>query len=630
MIVDFHFDTETAPMRPGLKAPPLACVSYAYASPFPEPPPFPGYHVYVPEHGLQTGCVFRDEGIALLDYAFRRHDTRVVGHNVSYDLVVTAAAAPHLLPLMFAKADAGLIEDTYLNERLYDLSLGVLDLRPEGYYDLKHCAERYANLELDKEDWRMRYGELLAYPFEQWPLGSKEYSRLDALATALIDRRQRPRQVIDAIPQLQAAFALQLVSSWGVKTDAQAVFALRDRYQGVMSMLFEQLRAAGLLKEDGVQDTKMTQWLVEQSYPGTPPRTATGKVSTASDVVERCKHPVLKALKEYKGAEKILSTFVPPLIGGITHPICSNFRSLQKNGRISSSDPNLLNPPREGGIRECIVPRDGNVFASFDYNTLEHRTFGQVLKWMVGDSTIANKYQKDPDFDAHSDLAAGVMGIPYEQALALKKTDPVVKQRRQEAKPGNFGYQGGMGLDTFIAYAYKDSDGKVDFTREGAQQLKSAWHRKTPGAKPYFNYIGALTANGRATIQQFVSGRIRGGCSFTDAANGYWSALANDGAKAALYEIVKACYVGVNSPLYGARVVLYVYDEYLLECHPERGHEVGTELARVAIEVMQRYVPDIPIRGEPALTRRFMKGDFTKYENGRLVVWEPPPMKVIA
>jgi hypothetical protein len=126
-------------------------------------------------------------------------------------------------------------------------------------------------------------------------------------------------------------------------------------------------------------------------------------------------------------------------------------------------------------------------------------------------------------------------------------------------------------------------------------------------------------------------GMFRAGCSYTSAANG--EALqtpAAEGATTAVIETVRACRDrSVGSILYGCKAhpVNFVHDELILDI-PEDDlmHERAFEVVRIMVESMKRVVPDIEIGAEPALMRRWNKGAESVFDNGRLVVWEPPEL----
>ena len=49
-------------------------------------------------------------------------------------------------------------------------------------------------------------------------------------------------------------------------------------------------------------------------------------------------------------------------------------------------------------------------------------------------------------------------------------------------------------------------------------------------------------------MTQFLSGRVRGGCRFTQMCNTLFQGLAADGAKKALWDITRECYLDTASP----------------------------------------------------------------------------------
>lgn len=619
------FDTETALTSPGLQAPPLACLSWAERK---------GSEVV-------KKVVSRHDALPLVRSWLENDDVVLVGHNTAFDTVVCMNAAEEpgcrwgfgssehfpVIDLdfrrkLFRKYERGEIHCTMLRERLLELSRGTLD-RPKGWYSLGRLAKEYFGMELDKTDdsWRYRYGELIPIPFEQWPEASLKYAGDDAVATLLLFERQG--QVADSEAQARAGFVFQLIRCWGMRTDPEKVELLEQRLIGAVSQLESALRRSGILRADGSQDMKLTQALIEASYPGEVPRTPTGRVKTGNEIVDRCSHPALEGLSDYKDAQKLLTTFVPVVKRGLREPICPYVNIIVKNGRTSYRDPNLQNLPRKGGVRECFVPRPGKVFVDVDYDTLELRTFAQVLLEMVGGKTLAEQYQKDPDFDPHTRLASRIIGIEYEQGLALKKKgDTQLKDMRQMSKCGNFGYAGGMGPKTMVDYAWKSYGVKMDLDQ--SKKLKQDWVASIPEVAAYFKICSNLTANQkRATIKQLYSGRIRGGMVFTDVANGFWSGLAADGVKFASWNVVKACYVLPENIMFGTRPVVMIHDQLMSECDEEIAAEVGAEQARIMTESMQVFTPAVPSRASPQLMRRWRKDAEPVFDdNGRLMVYD--------
>jgi hypothetical protein len=102
-----------------------------------------------------------------------------------------------------------------------------------------------------------------------------------------------------------------------------------------------------------------------------------------------------------------------------------------------------------------------------------------------------------------------------------------------------------------------------------------------------------------------LTGRVRGGVSYTRARNTPFSGLAADGAKLALWDLVHSDY----------RVVAFVHDELLVELPLERAPASpyantllhARTIERILIDAMQTVCPGIPIRCEFALSHRWSK-----------------------
>lgn len=94
-----------------------------------------------------------------------------------------------------------------------------------------------------------------------------------------------------------------------------------------------------------------------------------------------------------------------------------------KTGRISSSKPNMQNPPK-WAMRGILIP-DGKIGVKFDYSQIEYRIFAHFAQ----DQELLDAYKKDPKIDFHQ-LLANRFGMP---------------QFRDAIKTLNFGILYGMG-----------------------------------------------------------------------------------------------------------------------------------------------------------------------------------------
>jgi hypothetical protein len=697
-------DVETFLIQPGLSAPRLVVTGYQTSS---------GHRVVVNSRealfldvepprlvrlkGSQTDFFleFTDALVsAWLDDLESNKDTSkpkkgvLINQNIPFDFAVIAADAYRegedkgdaVLRRIFEMLDLGMVEDTRLRERLIDLAEGTLgkdfmDLAKSGgprqkSYALKGFAKNYLAIDLDKVTFRLNYHRLHSKSLAEYGAGPIGYVVGDVSDALEIAAQQLKRAGIGIIPnsaeQTKAAFAFQLMSTWGIRTSLQKVQAF-DALLDTEARRFEAIvKDAGLIRsgrDAGSKNETRVRELVSAAYKDAGmklPMTPGGKVSLAGSVLEdisliRLKktdklkylpdgvtvdetslfNEALYAYSQYVSIKKLQTTYLPVLYSGTRHPINAGFETILETGRTSWYQPNLTNLPRGGHrtllqrlqalVRQCFVPRPGFVFCSVDYDTLELRTLAQVCLWLLGRSKLGEAL--NAGMDPHLMMAAEqFLKIPYEEALKRKK-DKDVAEMRQMAKSASFGFPGGMGPGAFMDFAKATYD--VIFTEDEARDLKQKYLMQWPEMSAYFRIIGQMmrSVNSKGDtvgdIEQFVSGRVRGRTRYTAACNSFFQGLAADGAKAACYALAKACYLR-GGELYGSRAVAFIHDEVVME-HPEDvASERGPIQARIMCEEMRAFTPDIKITASPALMRCWYKEAETVYNSkNELVCWEP-------
>ena len=583
-------------------------------------------------------------------------DPRVlfVGHNIAYDWLVLAEQEPQLLPLIFDAYEANRVTDTEIRQKLSDIAGGVYrsfdDVEGQTVkvnYGLDDLAFRLLGRRLDKNTWRLRYGELRPYPIESWDPGARDYPREDVRATDDVYQvqEQNADYLRDQFRQARAGLWLKLMSAWGIRTDIQGVRQLAARTEREYEEIAADLRACGLLRPDkrkrdgtitpGSRDTKLAHSLMWAAHAakGTVPHMAdSGKApSLEAQHCEDSGDPRLVAYGRLGKVKTVLSKDIPALEIGVLHPIHSWFEVLLETGRTSSKQPNIQNIRRAVGIRECFAPREGTVFVSADVSGLELMTLSQVCRKLLGWSTLGDALNagKDP----HCMIAASLLDSPYEAIKVAHDAETgwgvisfdTIDTNRQVGKIGNFGYPGGLGPDAFVDFA-KGNYG-VSVTIVEAQVLKQVWLQTWPEMADYFRLIGQETRKPFPMIEHLFSERWRGGVSFTEACNSRFQGLGADAMKAAGWRIARACYVDQDSPLFGCRIVNFVHDEFILECPISRCHEAGEELSRLIRITLQEWLPDMSpeaIKAKPLAAYRWSKKAKRTYDNqGRLIPWIP-------
>lgn len=167
--------------------------------------------------------------------------------------------------------------------------------------------------------------------------------------------------------------------------------------------------------------------------------------STGEEVLKGLKHPICKAILEYRALEKLTSTYIdklPNCVEPSDGRIHCNFNQLGADtGRFSSSDPNLQNIPSHAkDIRPMFQASDGYVLLSSDYSQQEPKCLAALCR-MAGDTQMYDTFMQGKDL--YSEIASAAFHKPYEDCLEFylddsgkptDKTNPEGKTRRTQAK----------------------------------------------------------------------------------------------------------------------------------------------------------------------------------------------------
>jgi DNA polymerase-1 len=514
---------------------------------------------------------------------------------------------PSIVPAVFEAYDSDRVSDTLIREQLIELREGRFQ---PGRYALDKVAKRRLGIELEKENWRNWYVNLRDKPLKEWPDAAKRYAIDDAIATLDVWRDQGASPV-DESKQVRAALWLHLASVWGVTTDPVRVEALAGTLETERDALRSVLMAQGLVRADNTRNMKAVRARIAAAYAGNPPATPTGAPKTDADTCNQSGDDVLVSYGRLGEVNSKLDNYVPLIRSGTVHARYG----FAVTGRTTSS-PNIQNLPREGGVRECFVPRPGYVFAIADYDGLELRTVAQACLVLVGHSELAKAL--NAGLDPHLALAAQILSVDYDTALERRAAeDPEIDAARQTAKVANFGFPGGLGYSRFVDFA-RSSYG-VEISEDRARQLKQQWLARWPEFVSYFQLIDTLDR-----VVHIGSGRVRGGdVPYTEACNAFFQGLGADAAKRAGWLLCRACYSEPTSTLYGSRIVLFCHDEFVIET-PDNAMAplAADELARLMIAGANELLPDVPAKTKPCLARYYSKKAKPVYdEQGVLVPW---------
>lgn len=569
-----------------------------------------------------------------------------VGHNIAYDFMTAAATWPSLLTPIFDAYGIGRITDTGIRQQLFDIAMGrVFSGDKVRSYSLGNLYEKIFDEKLpnkgsvldDPDNPRYNYGKLYGVPVEEWPYESIKYAKDDAVYTWRVwNEQNKVAHLLRDDPfQAYVAFCLSLISVHGMRTDPIQVERFRDDMTTKMKDLEPELIAAGLLvwdKRKGgfVKKQNVARARIAASCDAIGVKaleTDKGQISIDKASCYWAQDELMIKRANYSTYEKMLSTYVAFLEQGSRLPITTRFH-LVATGRTSSSGPskplvggNFQNMPRMEGPRECIVPRAGKVFLAGDFSGAELHALAQVCKYKLGYSALGDALLAGTD--VHLLVAAQSLGIPYDDAVSrYNADDKEVSKARQDAKPANFGFGGGMGVKTFIRTRLKE--GEV-WTEPQTLALKRAWLNAFPEMVEYFEVCNKeLGPKGSAIVEFYYSKRMRKIRGFPTMCNGWFQALTADGAKMAIAEVIYRCYADPRSYLYGCRPTNFVHDELILEIpdNPAVWTNIVEEFSTTMEEEFNLVVPDYPTKVDAVLMRRWSKHAKPVTDaDGNLIPW---------
>lgn len=472
---------------------------------------------------------------------------------------------------------------------------------------------------------------------------------------------------------LRAYFALTHMGRTGMRRDVERASQLDVKYTAEQMKQFNILDIYGIAPANpsvegsvavpGVNKRKqqLLEALEAQYGVKLPRAKKTGVIATSTKTLdlalitrEIAKPVWLVAARAFDHARKMRSTYLNPEHVGTDGRVHSRFSPMVKTGRTASSGPPMQNVPDE--VRNCYIPSPMHLYMASDYNQLEMCGLAQSCYKRFGFSVLRDLI--NAGLDAHywfGDIISRKSGGP-----SLEGADEdVVDAFRRRAKATNFGFPGGLGAATFVAYARNYG---VEITLEQAKELKALWLDSFPEMKlhlspeideywtsrqihiflsqnklnaPHVRTIDQLesflldsgwekddvfraTSSVSAYICRLQTGRVKRNCTYCAATNMEFQGLCADGAKRALW----AGYME------GWRMVDFIHDEILQEIPlvwtPEQLTAHAAHVNEVMCREMSVVIPDVRIKVETAIMDRWYKKAKPLHDaNGNLIVWTP-------
>ncbi len=341
---------------------------------------------------------------------------------------------------------------------------------------------------------------------------------------------------------------------------------------------------------------KQLKWLLEtvtnKKLPGTDKE-------TLADLFEEVgeQYPVVSAIRDLRKLNKYMDTYV----AGFRDLLCPDGRihgtyNLHgtETGRLSSSEPNMQNIPRDKTIKNLIVAPEGYKLVQLDYSQAELR----VLAYLSKDKFLTRVYQEDHDL--HDAVATQMFGPNF------------TKEQRVQAKTINFGVAYGRGPAN-IAKVFH-------LSMSEAKALINNWFAQMPQVKAWID-------NQRSMVLKNITpttplGRERHFVVTYEALNHIQNEYVNFPIQSIASDMTMLSLIAIqdwieeNGYQNDVRIVLSVHDSIVLEVMDD--DDLVREVVETAVKIMHdtpdKYLKDneVPFKADAEVG--YAWGNLSKWE----------------
>lgn len=490
------------------------------------------------------------------------------------------------------------IYDTMLTEAVLTAGLG------SGYYSFQALIEKYTGIHIEKDirreflgmkkaaftDDQLRYcalDTLYLFPvFEkQFPQLKKEglvnIAKLEFASTRVVGDMELRGLFIDAKRWRK------IIDDLRIKRDQHAedfYEFVRPNYQTAQVDLFGKM-APPLNINSNAQLLDLFNNKLGLNLP-----------STGDGILSVVNHPVAKKLREYRGYEKLISSFGDSLlekINPVTKRLHPEFNQMgTATGRFSCNNPNLQQIPRnseEAPFRECFNPSPGYKLVVSDYSSFEMR----ILAELSGDEKMVHALREG--YDLHSYTASLMFNVPYSDDFKKKYPD-----LRQIAKPIGFGLMYGMG--------YMGLAGRLEVSPDEGKDYMDKYFASYPSVQKF--------------LDKLAKDAVRLGWSSTPAGRKRWYKKPDKTDPDYKRKISSIQRQAKNHPIQGTNadavkialvfvsdrmkkdgidggITHTVHDEIVCEVREDQAEDFAKILSDEMVRAAQLYIKNVPVRSDP-------------------------------
>jgi DNA polymerase-1 len=480
-----------------------------------------------------------------------------------------------------------------LGDKLFDIELAHYLLEPDMKHDLDRLSELYLNtsvLTLEDLVGKKSFKEVNKRDLDQNRLRKNSMKEADVLSqlfhifsNKIEDQGLKTLFETMEMPLVPVLANMELV---GVHLDTENLRHQSTELSNKSTILEKEIyELAG--KEFNIASPKQLGFVLFDDLQLDPKakKTKSGQYSTAEPVLDKLKkkHPIIEKILDFRGIQKLLSTYVdslPKLIHPTTGNIHTNYRqTVAATGRLSSTNPNLQNIPIRTvdgrKVREAFVPRSENrVLLAADYSQIELR----LIAHMSQDPEMIKAFNEGSDF--HAATASRLFNVPAEE---------VTRELRSYAKTVNFGIIYGVS-----AFGLSQ---QTDLSRSESKMLIENYYQTYPRLKEYIDEMVA-TAREKGFVETIFNRRrilrdihSRNAVMRThaerNAVNAPVQGSAADLVKMAMIKVFKE----IKNRKLDVDMILQVHDELVFDCAKDCKEEVKELVKDIMEEIVKLDIP---------------------------------------
>lgn len=491
----------------------------------------------------QQSWVFRsDRWLGVLVEVLRKYRSRIVGHNLPFDVHFFEKAAPG---------------EKFPWGNAFDTMIMAKTLSPNTSAALKTCSSKLLGADMKKAQGALDS----AMKTNKWTWATVPvdfdiywgYAGVDCILTTALAEAYYPKveaefqEVYDL--EMQVARICNGMERRGVAIDLkyceqmyeEIIKFTRDVEQycvenyGVRPS--ESQKVAEVLRKEGVDLTQLTE---------------SGKWAMDKGTLGEIRHPLAELVMQHRQKTKVASTYFENFLkmhhNGRLH--CSIRTMAARTGRMSITDPALQTIPRGTVVRDAFLPdQDGAAgLYSVDYSGIEARLFAHFSN----EEGLIKVFHEG--FDPHSYTAQQVFNV-----------ETPTKTQRQVAKNATFCMLYGGGPEKMAWTA--------GITVEEAEAFLASYKKRFPGVPVFMKTVEATAKQrfkneGRSYVKT-PNGRLQVG----DKGKDY--VLVNALIQGTAADVLKKAMVDLDNAGFGDHMILPIHDELLFNLYtPEQAVEV--------------------------------------------------------